>query len=204
MSGGAVPVENGLVLSLERMNRILEIDTSNSVALVEAGVINGQLGIEADKYGLFYPVNPASMDSCTIGGNVATSAGGANAVRYGTTGNYVSGLEAILPDGDHLVAGGRLMKNATDQRLIQLLLGSEGTLALITKVILRLIPKPEATVVLIIPFNDVEPLSQVVDEIFRMKITPTMVESRATFMAFLLFLSLRRSINAFMANGIKA
>ncbi len=99
LSGGAVPVAGGIVLSLERMNRIIDIDKTFRIARVEAGVINGILQREAEIHNLFYPVNPASQDSCTIGGNVAEASGGANAVRYGTTRNYVIGLEAVLPEG---------------------------------------------------------------------------------------------------------
>ncbi len=176
LSGGAIPVRGGIVLSLERMNKILDIDTNNSMAVLQAGVINGELQRAVEKFGLFYPVNPASLDSCTIGGNVAESAGGANAVRYGTTKNYISGLEAILADGRKVRAGGKLIKNVTDFGLIQWLLGSEGTLGIITEVTLRLIPQPEATVVLIIPFNDLAAISEAVVKIFATKIVPTMIE----------------------------
>ena len=176
LSGGAIPVQGGIVLSLERMNKILDIDADNSMAVLQAGVINGELGREVEKFGLFYPVNPASLDSCTIGGNVAESSGGANAVRYGTTKNYISGLDVLLADGKKVRAGGKLIKNVTDFGLIQLLLGSEGTLGIITEVTLRLIPQPEATVVLIIPFNNLAAISEMVVKIFEAKIVPTMLE----------------------------
>ncbi|MCD5390562.1 FAD-binding oxidoreductase [candidate division NPL-UPA2 bacterium] len=176
LSGGAVPLCGGLVVSLERMNKILDIDTNNSMATVQAGVINGELQREAEKLGLFYPVNPASMDSCTIGGNVAENCGGANAVRYGTTKDYVCGLEVILADGQIVRAGGKLVKNATDFSLIQLLLGSEGTLGIMNEITLRLVPLPEATVVLIIPFDDLSALSEIVREVFQTRIVLTMIE----------------------------
>ncbi len=176
LSGGAIPVRGGIVLSLERMNKILDIDTGNSMAVLQAGVINGELQREVEKFGLFYPVNPASLDSCTIGGNVAESSGGANAVRYGTTKDYVSGLEVILAEGKKVRAGGKLVKNVTDFGLIQLLLGSEGTLGIMTEITLRLIPQPEATVVLIIPFNNLEAISEAAVKIFAAKIVPTMLE----------------------------
>ncbi len=158
------------------MNKILDIDTPNSMAVLQAGVINGELQRQVEKFGLFYPVNPASLDSCTIGGNVAESSGGANAVRYGTTKDYISGLEVILADGRKVRAGGKLVKNVTDFGLIQLLLGSEGTLGIITEVTLRLIHQPKATVVLIIPFNDLTAISDTVVKIFEAKIVPTMIE----------------------------
>lgn len=176
LSGGAIPVKGGIVLSLERMNKILDIDTDNSMAVLQAGVINGELQREVEKFGLFYPVNPASLDSCTIGGNVAESSGGANAVRYGTTKDYISGLEVVLADGRKIRAGGKLAKNVTDFGLIQLLLGSEGTLGIMTEITLRLIPQPEATVVLIIPFNNLAAISEAVVKIFETKIVPTMIE----------------------------
>ncbi|MCK4423155.1 MAG: FAD-binding oxidoreductase, partial [Candidatus Omnitrophica bacterium] len=176
LSGGAVPVMGGIVLTTERMNKLLDLDKFNSMAVVEAGLINANLQTEAEKSGLFYPVNPASMDTCTLGGNVAEAAGGANAVRYGTTRNYVTGLEVVLPDGAETKAGGKILKNATDNDLVHLILGSEGTLAVITRIIMRLVPKPGHTVMLIIPFDEVEPISETVQAIFAKRITPTMVE----------------------------
>lgn len=176
LSGGAVPVMGGIVLTTERMNKLLDLDKFNSMAVVEAGLINANLQTEAEKSGLFYPVNPASMDTCTLGGNVAEAAGGANAVRYGTTRNYVTGLEVVLPDGAETRAGGKILKNATDNDLVHLILGSEGTLAVITRIIMRLVPKPKHTVMLIIPFDEVEPISETVQAIFARRITPTMVE----------------------------
>jgi glycolate oxidase len=176
LSGGAIPVYGGIVLSLEKMNKIREIDKDNFMMVMESGVINGNLQKEAEKLGLFYPVNPASMDSCTIGGNVAESSGGPNAVRYGTTKNYISGLKVLLPNGESLRVGGKLVKNVTDSNLLHLFLGSEGTLGVITEVTLRLIPKPSLTVFLVIPFNNILKVPQVANKIFSKKITPTMVE----------------------------
>ncbi len=176
LAGGCIAINGGVVLSLEKMNKILEVDKFNSMAVVEAGTINGNLQNEAAKQGLFYPVNPASMDSCTLGGNVATSAGGANAVRYGTTKDYVVGIEAVLPDGEVLKAGGKLLKNATDHRLISLLLGSEGTLAILTKITLKLLQQPTYTVVLVIPFDDLKTIPKLLEGISNHKIHPTMVE----------------------------
>jgi len=176
LSGGAIPLYGGILLSLERMNKILEIDTENLMAVLEPGVINGNLQREAEKYGLFYPVNPASLDSCTIGGNVAESAGGANAVKYGITKNYVCGLEVILPTGKILRAGGKLLKNATNHQLIHLLLGSEGTLAVITEITIKLVHLPKIKVDLIIPFNNLTSLCHCALEIINNRLLPTTIE----------------------------
>lgn len=176
LSGGAIPAQGGVVLALERLNRILEIDGENSMAVVQAGVINGELQRAVEKENLFYPVNPASMDSCTLGGNVAAATGGANTVRYGTTRDYVKGVRALLPTGDTVEAGGKISKNSTDHRFIQLVLGSEGTLAVISQITFKLIPHPSHTVVLTAPFNEYTPISKVVLDIFRENIIPTMIE----------------------------
>lgn len=176
LSGGAVPILGGIVLSLERMNRIIDIDKTYRVAKVEAGVINGILQREAEALGLFYPVNPASQDSCTIGGNVAEAAGGANAVRYGTTRNYVTGLKVILPEGVSLNAGGSIFKNATDYDLVGLMLGSEGRLGVISEVILRLVPKPAYQAYLLVPFKDMDKLFKTMARLWEGKFNLTMLE----------------------------
>ncbi|GAI33779.1 unnamed protein product, partial [marine sediment metagenome] len=146
LSGGAVPVCGGIVLSLEKMNRILEIDKNNLMITVEPGVVTGKIHEAVEKEGLFYPPDPASLDSCSIGGNVAEGAGGPRAVKYGVTKDYVCGLEAVLSSGDIITLGGKLVKNVTGYSLVDLLIGSEGTLAIITKIILRLIPLPRVTI----------------------------------------------------------
>jgi glycolate oxidase len=143
-SGGAVPTSGGVVLSLERLNRILEIDESNLVAVVEPHVLTGDLQDAVERVGLFYPPDPASLRRSTIGGNVAECAGGPRAFKYGTTKRYVLGLEAVLPTGEVVRTGGKSVKNVVGYDLTQLLVGSEGTLAIITRIILRLIPKPPA------------------------------------------------------------
>lgn len=176
LSGGAVPVRGGIVLSLERMNRILDIDKAFGISKVEPGVINGVLQREAETCGLFYPVNPASQDSCTIGGNVAEASGGANAVRYGTTRNYVLGLEAVLPQCQIIKAGGSIFKNATDYDMVSLMLGSEGTLGIISEVILKLIPKPKYQAFLIAPFRKTEKIFKTVERLWEMRFNMTMVE----------------------------
>lgn len=176
LSGGAIPIFGGIVLSLERMNKILEIDTNNLMATVEAGVITGELRREVEKYNLFYPINPASLDSCTIGGNVAEATAAANTVKYGATRNYICGLEAVLATGEVITMGGKLVKNATGYGLMHLLIGSEGTLAIVTRIILRLFPLPETKVNLLAPFDDLISSSKAIREIIKSKIIPTTLD----------------------------
>lgn len=176
LSGGAVPAQGGLVLSLERMNRILEIDTENLVVTVEPGVITGNLHRAVEEQGLFYPPDPASLDSCSIGGNIAENSGGPRAVKYGVTKDYVLGLEAVLPSGEIVTMGGKVMKNVTGYSLIQLLLGSEGTLAIITKILLRLIPLPKERIDLQVPFDDIRAATKSVAQIIEAKIVPVALE----------------------------
>jgi glycolate oxidase len=144
LTGGAVPLTGGLILDLARMNHIIEIDPTTSTATVQAGVRNGDLQRAAAAYGLFYPPDPASWETCTLGGNVACDAGGPRCLKYGVTRNYVLGLEVVLVDGRVLRLGGKLLKNATGYQLLQLFIGSEGTLGIITQMILRLLPLPQA------------------------------------------------------------
>ena len=137
-----MPVRGGVVLSLERLNRILEIDEGNLLAVVEPNVITGDLQDAVERVGLFYPPDPASLRQSVIGGNVAECAGGPRAFKYGVTKQYVLGLEAVLPTGEIIRTGGKVVKNVVGYDLTHLLVGSEGTLAILTKIILRLIPKP--------------------------------------------------------------
>ena len=176
VSGGALPVKGGIVLSLERFTSILEIDKGNMVAVVEPGVITGKLQEEVEKQGLFYPPDPASLDSCSIGGNIAENAGGPRAVKYGTTKDYVRGLEIVLPTGEMLTPGGKIHKNATGFNLIGIIIGSEGTLAIITKIILKLIPLPKYRVDLLIPFQDFRKASSAINKIFETSIIPVNIE----------------------------
>jgi len=176
LSGGAVP-QGGIVLSLEKLNRILDIDVVNSVAVVEPGVITGTLREEAEKLTLFYPPDPASLDSCTIGGNIAEDAGGAQTLKYGTTKNYVLGLEVVLPTGEVIFTGGKLRKNATGYELMHIFIGSEGTLGVVTKAILKLIPAPKYRVDLLIPFTEFGNLSRtVLDILHKHGILPAALE----------------------------
>jgi len=176
LTGGAIPLKGGLVISFERMAEIKDIDPQNSMVVVEPGVITGNLQRELARYDLFYPVNPASLDSCTIGGNVAESSSGANAVKYGGTRDYVCGLEAILPGGGKIKAGGKLVKNVTDHRFIQVLLGSEGILAVFTEITLRVIPLPAVKIDLIIPLKKILHIQNIVTKIWEKKILPTSIE----------------------------
>lgn len=176
VTGGAVPVDGGVVISLELMNRIIEIDSKNMVAVIEPGVITHAIQKAALEHGLMYPPDPASLESCSIGGNVAEGAGGPRAVKYGTTKDYVIGLEFVLPDGSIITTGGKFVKNATGYNLIGILLGSEGTLAVITKIILRLIPAPSSTIDLLIPFQSIDEAVETVCKIIHKKIVPSTIE----------------------------
>lgn len=144
LAGGAVPVCGGVVLSLSKMNRILEVDPGNLIAVVEPGVINADLKKAAHHAGLFYPPDPASFETCSIGGNAATNAGGSSCVKYGTTRDYVLGLEAVLASGEVISTGVQTRKGVVGYDLTHLLVGSEGTLAVITKLVLKLLPRPPA------------------------------------------------------------
>jgi glycolate oxidase len=176
LSGGAVPVHGGIVLSLEKMNRILEIDKENMMITVQPGVITGDIHRAVEAEGLFYPPDPASLDSCSIGGNLAEGAGGPRAVKYGVTMHYVCGVEAVLPNGEIIRCGGKLVKNVTGYNLIQLFIGSEGTLSIITEIILRLIPKPKMQVDLLAPFNSFDQAAGTVSALLAKHITPTCIE----------------------------
>lgn len=176
LSGGSVPVRGGIVLSMERMDQLLEIDQDNLMAVTEPGIVTGELHRLVEEQGCFYPPDPASKDSCSIGGNVAEGAGGPRAVRYGTTKDYVCGVEAVLPSGEIIRTGGKVVKDVTGYNLTQLLIGSEGTLAIITRIILRLIPRPRMKVDLLVPFADLSAAAKAVSAIIRQKIVPTAIE----------------------------
>lgn len=176
VAGGAVPVTGGVVLSTAAMNRILEIDSLNMTATVEPGVITGDLRRAARDAGLMYPPDPSSLDSCSIGGNVAVGAGGPAAVKYGTTRDYVIGLEFVLADGSVHNAGGKFIKNATGYSLIGLLIGSEGTLAVITKITVRLIPSPAEALDLLVPYQSIGEALRAVERILRSAASPATIE----------------------------
>jgi glycolate oxidase len=175
-SGGALPVRGGLVLNFTRMNRILAIDTDNLTADVEPGVVTGDLHAEVEKHDLFYPPDPASSDYCTIGGNIAENAGGPRAFKYGVTEHFVLGLEAVTPTGEVINAGGRTIKNVAGYNLLKLLIGSEGTLGLVTKAVLRLIPKPKNERTTRLFFPDIDSAARCVSAIIAARITPATLE----------------------------
>jgi glycolate oxidase len=175
-TGGAVPTSGGVVLSLERMNRILEIDEVNLLAVVEPNVINGDLQRAVERVGLFYPPDPASLESSSIGGNVAECAGGPRAFKYGTTKRYVLALEAVLPTGQIIRTGSKAVKNVVGYDLTQLLVGSEGTLAIITRVTLRLIPKPPVRVTLSAAFPSARHAVDAVTGLIARRVVPAAIE----------------------------
>jgi len=156
LAGGAVPLHGGIVLSCEKMNRILEIDTVNLVAVVEPGVVTNDLCRQVTEEGLFYAGYPMSVESSFIGGNVACNAGGAKVVKYGATSAHVLGLEVVLPTGEIVQLGGKRRKDASGYSLLRLFVGSEGTLAVFTKIYLNLIPEPSRVADLLVPFRSVE------------------------------------------------
>jgi len=176
MSGGAVPLRDSLVLSFERMNRMIELDRGSMTVLVEPGMINGRLQREVEHEGLFYPPDPASMNFCTIGGNVAENAGGPRALKYGVTRDYVMEIEAVLPDGGLITTGVRTHKGVVGYDLVRLLVGSEGTLAVVTKIRLKLLPLPEDVVTLLCLFYDLEAAGKAVTSIMDAKIIPRTLE----------------------------
>jgi glycolate oxidase len=175
-TGGAVPTRGGLVVSLERMNRILEVDETNLLAVVEPNVITGDLQRAVEQVGLFYPPDPASLDRSSIGGNVAECAGGPRAFKYGTTKRYVLALEAVLPSGEIIRTGSKAVKNVVGYDLTQLLVGSEGTLAIITQVTLRLIPKPAARATLAAAFVGMRDAVSAVTGLIARRVTPAAIE----------------------------
>jgi lactate dehydrogenase (NAD+,ferredoxin) subunit LctD len=176
LSAGAVPVCKGIVLSTENFNRILEIDEQNLMAVTQPAVITADLQKAAEEKGLFYPPDPASIESCSIGGNVAENAGGPRAFKYGVTGKYLCGLEVVWPNGDVSRLGGKLIKNVAGYDILGLICGSEGTLAIVTEIILQLIPKPEHVVDLLIPFPSIEKAVTASTKIIQNKIVPTTME----------------------------
>ncbi len=175
-SGGSVPIAGGVVVVLTRLNRILEISKDDLVAVVEPGVILGRLKAAVEAEGLYYPPDPASAEFCTIGGNVAECAGGAVAVQYGVTRDYVLGLEVVLPTGELITAGTRTMKGVVGYDLTRLFLGSEGTLGIITRITLRLVSKPPARQTLAAGFDTMEAAAATVSLILRSGLAPTALE----------------------------
>lgn len=176
LSGGALPVHGGIVLSMERFDKILEIDSLNFQSVVEAGVITQVFQEELEKTGLFYPVDPASRGSCFIGGNVAECSGGPRAAKYGVTRNYILGLEFVTPTGEIIFTGSRTIKNVTGYSLTQLICGSEGTLGVVTKIVFRVLALPKYKKILLISYNDVRECISSVAEIYRNGVNPSALE----------------------------
>lgn len=176
LSGGSIPVDNSVVVVMTKWNKILEVDTNNLTAWVQPGVITGALQKEVEKLGLFYPPDPGSLNVCTIGGNVANNAGGLRGLKYGVTKNYVLGVEMILPNGELLKTGGKNMKDVAGYNLRDFIIGSEGTLGIVTKVLLKLIPKPTQTITLLIIFDKLIDAGKTVSDIISSHIVPSMME----------------------------
>ncbi len=176
MAGGAVPVKGSICLNLARMNRILEISTADTLAVVEPGVITNDLQRAVEKVGLLYPPDPASVYQCTIGGNAATNAGGPRCLKYGVTADYVLGLQIVLPGGYVMRTGGRTIKDVAGYNLAQLFVGSEGTLGVITEITLRLIPKPAAQLTALAVFPRLADACTAVGNILQAGIVPLVTE----------------------------
>ena len=176
LSGGALPVYGGILLSMELFNKIISIDEKNSQVISEPGVITEELQNKVKEKGLFYPPDPASKGSCFIGGNIAENSGGPKAVKYGVTSDYVLNLEIVLPSGEIFWTGANVLKNATGYNLTQLIVGSEGTLAVVTKIVLKLIPHPTREMLMLVPFYNSEEACKAVAAIFNAGITPSGLE----------------------------
>lgn len=176
LSGGATPVKGGIVIDTKRLNRIVEIDRANMTASVEGGVVLQNFHRAVEKRGLFYPPDPQSMSVCTIGGNVATRAGGPRGVKYGTTGNYVTGLEVVLPDGSVIKTGGKFVKQSVGYDITHLMTGSEGTLGVITGVDVRLLTLPPVSRTMVIVCESLDQAAELVSEIIARGAVPAMLE----------------------------
>ena len=176
LSGGALSIHGGIGLSMERFNKILEIDERNYQVTTEPGVITQVLKDTLAEQGLFYPVDPSSMGSCFIGGNIAENSGGARAVKYGVTKDYVLNLEVVLPNGEIIWTGANTLKNSTGYNLTQLMVGSEGTLGIVTKIVLKLLPVNQHNVLMLVPFYKAEQACEAVSAIFRAGIVPSALE----------------------------
>ena len=176
LSGGALPLYGGVSMSFKKMNKILDINLKSFQAIVEPGLINEEFQNEISKYGLFYPPDPASKGSCTLGGNISLNAGGPRAVKYGVTSNFVLNLEVVLPDGQIIWTGANTLKNATGYNITQLMVGSEGTLGIVTKAVLKLLSLPKKNILMLVPFSKIESACKVVSQIFFNGIFPSCIE----------------------------
>lgn len=173
--GAAVPIYGGMIIDLSKMNKILELDEENLTLTVEPGVLLMEISKYVEEHDLFYPPDPGEK-TATIGGNINTNAGGMRAVKYGVTRDYIRGLEVVLPTGQIMELGGKVVKNSSGYSLKDLIIGSEGTLGIVTKVILKLLPLPKKIVSLLVPFNDLETAIDTVPKIIKSKSIPTAIE----------------------------
>ncbi len=176
LSGGALATHGGIILSMERFNKILQVDTDNLQVTTEPGVITQVIQEKVKEFGLFYPPDPASKGSCFIGGNISENSGGPKAVKYGVTADYVLNLEVVLPNGKVIWTGANVLKNATGYNLTQLIVGSEGTLGIVTKIVLKLLPHPTIDKLMLVPFFDAEKACEAVAELFKAGIIPSGLE----------------------------
>ncbi len=179
--GGAIPAEESVVISFTRMNKILEIDTENFITVVQPGVVNFDLQLELEKRGFYYPPDPSSAKVATLGGNLAESSGGARCFKYGVTRDYILGVEVVLPNGKVINTGGRNFKSEPGYDLTRILNGSEGTLGLVTKIILRVLPLPPTKRMMLAVYNQVEEAAQTVNDIFAAGIAPATLEMLDNF-----------------------
>ena len=175
-TGGSLPVKGGIVLVTSRLDKILRIDEDNLVAEVEPGVVTEQFQQAVEKVGLFYPPDPASLKFSTLGGNVAECAGGPRCVKYGVTKDYILGLEVVTPQGDIIRTGGQTMKGVVGYDLTKLMVGCEGTLGVITRIVIKLMPLPEAKKTMLVMFDSIDGAAKAVSAIIRGKIIPTTLE----------------------------
>jgi glycolate oxidase len=176
LAGGTIPLAGGIVLNLARMNRILDVSPADGVAVVEPGVVTARLQAEVERLGLFYPPDPASLSQSSLGGNVSTNAGGPRCLKYGATKDYVRGLTVVLADGRVLRAGGRVLKQSTGYQLTQLFVGSEGTLGVVTEIVLRLVPLPRERSTAQAAFPSLEQATEAVTTILTRGLLPTALE----------------------------
>ncbi len=176
LAGSALPHLGGVLISMERMNAIVEIDERNLQVITEPGVITEVLQNAVKEKGLFYPPDPSSRGSCFIGGNISANSGGPKAVKYGVVKDYVLNLEVVLPNGEIIWTGANVLKNSTGYNLTQLIVGSEGTLGIVTKIVLKLLPHPKYDLLMLVPFNNLEKAGEAVSAIFRAGFTPSALE----------------------------
>lgn len=176
LSGGALPVYGGVVLSTERLNQIIEIDEDNFMVTLEPGVINEELREQLNQKGFTYPPDPASKGSCFIGGNIAHSSGGPQALKYGTTKEYVLNLEVVLANGEVIWTGSNTIKNSTGYNLTQLMVGSEGTLGIVSKAVIKIIPAKKENILLVAGFNTIRDACSAVAPLFKVGLNPSLVE----------------------------